>query len=137
MTAETVFKTAAFDRSTREQIGDDSYDAMLYATGRDNRVRIRELLENYPDSSFGFELGDVLLSYDGRLIFRAPELREASRLGEPGEWVTADVLRNGEVVRLRGPRGRIGVRLEPGRVALLRPRPPDAHRLRGARRGGG
>ncbi len=105
------------DRATREQIGDDSYDAMLYATGRDNRVRIRELLPNHPaDESFGFELGDVLLSYDGRLIFRAPELREASRLGEAGEWVSVDVLRNGEILYLRGQRGRIGARLEPARI---------------------
>ena len=106
-----------FDREMREKIGDDSYDAMLYATGRDNRVRIRELLPNHPaDKSFGLELGDVLLRYDGRLIFRAPELREASRLGEAGEWVSVDVLRNGEILHLRGQRGRIGARLEPARI---------------------
>ena len=103
-------------RATREAIGDDRYDALLYATGEKNRVKIRVLLENSPNRSFGFEVGDVVLMYDGRLIFRPPELRETARLGEPGEWVTVDVLRNGEVVRLRGERGPIGARLQPTRI---------------------
>ena len=102
--------------ATREEIGDDSYDAMLYATGQQNRVKIRVLLENSPNRSFGFEAGDVVLLYDGRLIFRPPELRETARLGEPGEWVIVDVLRNGEVVHLSGQRGPIGARLQPARI---------------------
>ena len=105
-----------FERATREAIGDDRYDALLYATGEKNRVKIRVLLENSPNRSFGFEAGDVVLSYDGRLIFRPPELRKTARLGEPGEWVTVDVLRNGEIVRLSGERGPIGARLQPTRI---------------------
>jgi hypothetical protein len=106
--------------ATREAIGDDRYDALLYATGEKNRVKIRVVLENSSDRSFGFEAGDVVLMYDGRIIFRPPELREVSRLGEPGEWVTVDVLRNGEVVHLSGERGPISARLQPTRL------PPDA-----------
>ena len=103
-------------RATREAIGDDRYDALLYATGEKNRVKIRVLLENSPNRSVGFEVGDVVLMYDGHLVFRPPELRETARLGEPGEWVTVDVLRNGEVVRLRGERGPIRARLQPTRI---------------------
>ena len=102
--------------ATREEIGDESYDAMLYATGRKNRVVIRELLENSPGRSFGFESGDVVLSYDDRLIFRGRELRRATTQGERGEWVTVDVLRNGEVVRLRAQRGPIGAQLQSARI---------------------
>ncbi len=105
--------------ATREAIGDDRYDALLYATGEGNRVMIRVLLEKR-GRFFGFEIGDVVLRYDGRVIFRPPELQDNARLGEPGEWVTVDVLRNGEVVRLRGERGRIGARFS--RVRIL----PDA-----------
>jgi hypothetical protein len=102
--------------ATREEIGDDSYDAMLYATGQQNRVKIRVLLENSPGHSFGFESGDVVLSYDGRLVFSGPELRQAAGHSESGDWVNVDVLRNGEVVHLSGQRGPIGARLQPARI---------------------
>jgi len=104
------------ERATHAEIGDASYDALLYATGRENRVQIRVLLENSPERSFGLQPGDVVLSYDGRPVFRAPDLREAARQGNTGESVPVDVLRDGHVVPLSGRRGPIPARLQPARI---------------------
>ena len=77
---------------------------------------IRKLLDDSPGRSFGLELGDVVLIYDDRRVFRAQELRHAMNQGEPGEPVTIDVLRNGELLHLEGQRGPIGARLVPARI---------------------
>jgi hypothetical protein len=105
-----------FDLATREEVGDGSYDAMLYATGRDNRVKIRVLLEDSPGRSFGFESDDVVLSYDGHLVFNGSELRQTAVHGDSGQWVNVDVLRNGEIVHLQGQRGPIGAHFQPVRI---------------------
>jgi hypothetical protein len=107
---------AEVERAAREEVGDDGYDALLYATGRQNRAKIRVLLEDSPGRSFGLEAGDVVQSYDDRLIFSPYELRRAAGQGEPGEFVKVDVLRDGELVQLLGQRGPIGARLQPARV---------------------
>ncbi len=107
---------AEFEFAKREEMGDESYDAMLYATGQENRVRIRKLVGKSPGGSFGLELDDVVLSYDGRRILSARDLRHATSFGQPGEWVAVDVLRNGEVLRIQGQRGPIGARTQPTRM---------------------
>lgn len=105
-----------FQLGLREEIGDESYDLMLYATGRKNRVVMGELLGGSPAEQYGFEAGDVVVSYDGKRIFHGPELRRATAQGERGDWVTIDVLRGGEVVRVRARRGPLGVKLRPARI---------------------
>jgi hypothetical protein len=108
---------ADLDHAARERIGDDDYDALLYGTGQANRVKVRAVLDNTHAPTFEFEPGDVVLTYDGQPIFRPHELRKTARGGEPGEWVTAEVLRGGQLVTLNGQRGEIRARLQPTRVA--------------------
>lgn len=100
----------------RQELGDEDYDLMLYATGQKNRAVIRDVLPNSPGESFGFQPGDVVLTYGGERIFRPRELRHATASGEPGEWVIVEVLRDGAIERLRAQRGPIGARLRPARV---------------------
>jgi hypothetical protein len=96
----------------REEIGDESFDLLLYATGRKNRVVITDVLGDSPGERAGFQPGDVVLSYDGKRIFKAAELQRATTQGRLGVGVTVEVLRGGEVVRFYPARGPIGVKLK-------------------------
>jgi hypothetical protein len=104
-----------FQLGLRGEIGDENYDLMLYATGKKNRVVMSEILPGSPAEDQGFEPGDVVVSYDGRRIFHGGGLRHATTEGERGEWVSIDVVRDDELLRLRAQRGPLGVKLVPGR----------------------
>jgi hypothetical protein len=111
-------ESAALDarfRELREELGTDSYDRLLYATGRPNRARIRDVLERSPASEAGVLAGDVILSYDRRRIFTVGELRRATTEGQAGAQIEVIVERNGKAVHLWIPRGPLGVRLAPAR----------------------
>jgi len=99
----------------RKEIGDESFDLLLYATGRKNRVLISDVLGNSPGERAGFQPGDVVLSYDGKRIFRTTALQSATTRGRLGDRVAVEVLRNGEVIRLYPARGPLGFRLKPKR----------------------
>jgi len=104
-----------FQLGLRAEIGDENYDLMLYATGKKNRVVMGEILPGSPAEGQGFEPGDVVVSYDGRRIFHGGGLRHATTEGEQGEWVSVDVVREDERLRLRAQRGPLGVKLVPAR----------------------
>jgi hypothetical protein len=99
----------------REEIGDESFDLLLYATGRRNRVLISDVLRNSPGARAGFEPGDIVLSYDGKSIFQTTGLQRATTQGQLGDRVTVEVLRGGEVIHLYPARGPLGFRLKPTR----------------------
>ena len=96
----------------RKEIGDESFDLLLYATGRNNRVLIADVLGDSPGERAGFQPGDVVLSYDGRRIFKTTGLQRATTQGRLGDSVAVEVLRDGEVIRLYPARGPMGVRLK-------------------------
>jgi hypothetical protein len=100
----------------REEIGDEDFDLLLYATGRDNRVVISEVLRESPGERAGFQAGDVVVSYGGQRVFRAGELQRATTEGQRGERVAVDVLRDGERVRIYAERGPIGAKLRGARI---------------------
>jgi len=102
----------------REELGDESFDLLLYASGQPNRVVIRSLLEQAPATEAGLEAGDVILSYDDRRIFRPGELKRMTASGSAGESVPVEILRQGRQIPLSVPRGPLGIfmradRLEP------------------------
>ena len=99
----------------RDELGDEAYDAMLYAAGRNNRLRIGDILGQSPASRAGVETGDVVLRYDGRQVFNAQELRSATTQGQAGAATRLEVARDGRVLTLSLPRGPLGVRLVPTR----------------------
>ncbi|MFQ5513661.1 MAG: PDZ domain-containing protein [Myxococcota bacterium] len=95
----------------REELGDDLYDRMLFATGRKNRIVIRDVLSHSPAEEVGLRPGDVVLRYDDRRIFNPYELQNATTGGRRGESVAVDILRNGQSRRIYVPRGPLGVRM--------------------------
>ncbi len=95
----------------REDLGPSGYDAFLYATRRDNRVLVRQVLDNSPASRAGVEDGDVVLRYAGERVFVPAEFQSATSGGTSGETVGIDVERAGEVHHLSVPRGPLGVRI--------------------------
>jgi len=103
----------------REEINnDDTYDRLLYATGRQNRVVVIDVMQNSPAEQYGLQSGDVVQSYDGRRIFTIPELQQATAAGETGAMVLVEIERDGGQVTLYLPRGPIG-----GRLSVSRTRP--------------
>jgi hypothetical protein len=100
----------------RQEIGEEDFDLLLYATGRKNRVVVDDVLRNSPGDRAGLEPGDVVLSYEGRRIFKAPELKRATVQGRRGDRVVIDVLRDGEVVRVYATRGPLGAKLRSTRM---------------------
>lgn len=104
-----IFLTEA---DAREELGDESYEAMRYAAGERNRVIFSELLENSPAAEVGLEPGDELISYDGQRVFGPSELKRLIAEGIPASWVEIQVLRGEDLRRVFVKREPIGVRLE-------------------------
>jgi hypothetical protein len=101
---------------SREELGDDDYDLLLYASGRDNRVRLRDVLQDSPAAAAGIEPGDILVRYDGQAIFSTRDLLSATTQGAAGSTIALDLVRNGESLRLYVRRGPLGARIQPVRL---------------------
>ncbi len=102
--------------SLREQIGDDEYDLYLYNSRINNRVKAISVMLGSAAEQAGIQNGDIILDYDGRRIFEWSELKAATTEGERGEYVSVNVLRDGELFSLTIPRGPLGIRLGASRV---------------------
>ena len=106
----------AKSRGLRDELGDDRYDWLLYASGQSNRVVVQGVMERSPASAAGIRAGDAVLAYDGTRLFDASTLREATTQGRAGETVPVDISRDGERLHLFVPRGPLGVRLQESRL---------------------
>ncbi len=105
----------------RDEIGDDNYDLLLYATGMNNRVIVSDVLRASPAMEAGILPGDVLVRYDGRRIFNRFELKRATTEGKAGSTVALDLVRAGEPLRIYTARGPLGVTMQ---VEVRPPEPP-------------
>jgi len=101
----------AMRKESRETLGVEDYDLLLYASGHNNRVLIRDVLQSSPAAAAGIESGDVILRYDDAAILAPNELTSATSQGKPGSSVAVDVMRNGTQQRFYLPRGPLGVRI--------------------------
>jgi S1-C subfamily serine protease len=101
----------------RDELGDETYDRVLYATGRPNRTVVRDVLSQSAGRAAGLEPGDVIWRYDDSLVLLPHELQRATAAGRPGELVPLEVLRDGELERLFVPRGPLGARIERERIS--------------------
>jgi C-terminal processing protease CtpA/Prc len=101
--------------SLRAELGDESYDRLLFASGRRNRVVVDDLLDRSPAQQAGIQPDDVICRYDGSRVFRAGELKGATSEGSAGELVAVEVMREGEHVRIYVPRGPLGVKISQAR----------------------
>jgi len=75
------------ERELREDLGDNGYDAMLYATNQDNRVALERVQNNSIAYRAGLRDGSVVWSYDGQRVFRSEELATLATTGRRGEFV--------------------------------------------------
>jgi S1-C subfamily serine protease len=93
-------------------VGDETFDWLLYATKRPNRVVARSLLETGAAAQAGVEAGDMIVRYDGRSIFKWGELQHATRQGQPGRPVVMEVMSpGGDTRRVTVPSGPLGIQL--------------------------
>lgn len=103
---------AGLDRELRGDLGTEGYDAYLYATSQNNRVVVRQVLENSPSGRAGLRAGDQIISYSGERVFWPRELKFATAAGEPGTPVVLEVLRDGRLIRFNVPNGPQGLSLQ-------------------------
>ena len=123
---EEYFRTSRYFRelrelrqnqlSLREEIGDAAYERYLYQSGQNNRVAVSSVMAGSPAEQTGIQQGDVLLRYNNENVFEWNEIRRATSKGELGEYVTVELLRDGQIVSLMLPRGPLGVKLDTTRV---------------------
>lgn len=102
----------ANQQNAREELGDQGYEAMLYAGGERNRVTLSELLESSPAVAAGLVDGDQVVAYGDRRIFSPSELKRSISGVALGEWVEVRVLRDGELRRFFVESGPLGARME-------------------------
>lgn len=100
------------EAEARDDLGDEGYEAMRFATNQPNRVVVEEILETSPAAEAGLLPGDQLISYAGQRIFTPGALQFLTASGESGAWTEIWVLRGGEQLRFFVPRGPLGIRLD-------------------------
>jgi len=95
----------------RSELGDDAYDQYLFASGRDNRVKVLSVMSGSPAETYGFQSEDIILSYDEQKILSWRDLRKATLQGEIGSYTNVEILRDGSRMNFTVPRGTLGVQL--------------------------
>jgi len=96
----------------RNELGSQAYDALLYATGRPNRVIVEGTLGNSPAAQAGIKKGDTILRYADKPIYSWYDLREATGQGDANEMVAVVVQRGSKNVEIYVKRGPLGIRLD-------------------------
>jgi len=95
----------------RVDLGDDDYDRVLYASGRNNRVAVDDILQNSAAETAGMRKGDVIVRYDGERVLTPRDLMAATMKGTADSTTAVDVLRGTQTLRFYVPRGPLGVRI--------------------------
>lgn len=99
---------ARLEHALLEEVGEEGWDQLLYASGQPNRVQVREVLEDSTADAAGMLPGDVILRYGERAVFKIEWLQAATAHGVPGTPVSVEVMRDGEVLYLEVERGALG-----------------------------
>jgi hypothetical protein len=118
-TAQYQEELRALDADLREELSVEAYDGYLYATGKKNRTRVRDVIARSPGALAGFVIGDTILSYDGERIFNVEALRKLVGSGRRGETVRVEVWRGDSTAVVDVPRGPLGLMLVPHRQPPL------------------
>ena len=101
----------------RANLGEQDYDRMLYAAGRNNRVEVTDTLAGSAAAQTGIQKGDLILSYGGESIYDPSSLYINTSKGEMGEMIAIELQRDGEVITAYVPRGPLGTRFKPVKSA--------------------
>lgn len=70
------------------------------ALGVDSGVAVAQVFPNTPASKAGMQSGDIITSFNGKAVKDRPTLQEYVEKLEPGKTYSADILRDGESVKL-------------------------------------
>ena len=95
--------------SLRAELGDAEYERYLDASGRSTNVAVSSVIESSPAQSAGLQPGDEIVRYDGERVFSMTDLTRQTMVGEPGETVVIDIMRNGNIMQVVMPRGPVGI----------------------------
>ncbi len=101
----------------REELGDEQYDAYLFTSKQNNRIRISSVMLGSAAEQAGIQKGDIILSYDNNRLFNWQELKNATSEGQLGEYVSISIYRKGEIFSFSVPRGPLGMQLGAARLA--------------------
>jgi C-terminal processing protease CtpA/Prc len=93
----------------RAEIGDAQYEQYLQGSNRPTAVSVGSVLESSPGQRAGLQAGDQIVRYDGNRVFDIGDLNRQTMVGEPGESVMVDIMRDGVPMQVVLPRGPIGV----------------------------
>jgi len=104
----------------RIDLGDELYEAMLYATDQPNRAKVGKVVRTSPAAAAGLRMQDVVLSYDGERVFHPSDVARLSRLSDPEHWIELWIGRDGEELQVEVQGGPLGVRYYPLKEAFTR-----------------
>lgn len=93
----------------REELGDADYERYLEANNRSTNVSVSSVIESSPAQTAGLMPGDEIVRYDGERVFSMNDLTRQTMVGEPGQTVLVDVMRNGNLMQVVMPRGPVGI----------------------------
>ena len=93
-------------------LGEQDYDALLYASGAKNRVRVRNVLPGSAAEAAGLVAGDEITGYDDVPIFRMHGLKEGTLACAQGTQVAVEVREPDGMRRVWVPCGPLGIELE-------------------------
>ena len=93
----------------REELGDADYERYLEANNRSTSVSVSSVIESSPAQTAGLMPGDQIIRYDGERVFSMTDLTRQTMVGEPGQTVVVDIMRNGNMMQVVMPRGPVGV----------------------------
>lgn len=93
------------------ELGDEDYDRVKFASGKNNRVEVDDVLQNSAAATIGLRKGDIIVRYDGQLMLSPRDLRAATVRGAAAQTTAIDVLRGSETLRFYVPRGPLGARI--------------------------
>ncbi len=99
----------AFQSELRNDLGDQRYERYLRATGQPTSVNVTEVLSNSAGAVAGLVPGDEIVGYNGERVFNLLDLRAQTIVGEPGETVPVDIVRDGQPMQLYITRGPLGI----------------------------
>jgi vacuolar-type H+-ATPase subunit I/STV1 len=99
------------------EIGDDAYDAYLYASGQPNRVEIQSVLAGSAAAIAGIQDGDYILRYGDQRVYSGQDLRGATAQGTADELIGVSIERDNTKLEVYVPRGPLGVRMSSASVA--------------------
>ncbi len=101
----------------KQEFGEQVYDEYLYASGRPNRVVVREIINGSVAQSAGLQAGDIITRYADESIYSMNDLRQATTKGTAGENILLEFTRDNQPYSATIVRGPLGISMDFARIA--------------------